>query len=112
MAKSLVANIADVKVFLDGNEMQYSAASFGESWLLNFTYTHSTHYVAISFLSVQQRGFLGSSVPVEYGYAIVFMTALALIAAIGYLVYKRRKQPQQPSLSVKHIFLNVLVCVH
>ena len=47
IAKSLVANATGIRVYLDGNDTQYSIASTDDSWLLTFNYTHSTHKVAV-----------------------------------------------------------------
>jgi PKD repeat protein len=47
VAKSLVANATNIKVYLDGNQLNYSIASTDDSWLLTFNYTHSTHKVAV-----------------------------------------------------------------
>jgi hypothetical protein len=90
VAKSIVADVADIRVFLDGRELVYSASSSGDSWLLVFTYAHSTHDVAISF-GVQKE-----PAPTEH-----FLTTLVVAAAsgvsvaligIGLLVYfKKRK---------------------
>lgn len=41
--------------------------------------------------SDQQRGFLGSALPMEYGYAIFGAVAAAITATTGYYFYKRRK---------------------
>ena len=38
-----------------------------------------------------QRGFLGSGLPMEYGYAIAVVIIVTITAATGYLHYKRRK---------------------
>jgi hypothetical protein len=47
IAKSLVANATNMRVYLDGNQTQYSIASTDDSWLLAFNYTHSTHKVTV-----------------------------------------------------------------
>ena len=52
IAKSLVSNIADLTLSLDGAQMNYTASSLGDSWLLQFTYHHSTHRVSINLGSV------------------------------------------------------------
>jgi hypothetical protein len=41
--------------------------------------------------SQQPAGFLGSTLPMEYGYAIVALTIVAIAVATGYLFLKRRK---------------------
>ncbi|MCW4048081.1 MAG: DUF1565 domain-containing protein [Candidatus Bathyarchaeota archaeon] len=52
IAKSLVSNMHDVKVLLDGKQLNVAIAETGDSWLLTFTYMHSTHKVIISLGSV------------------------------------------------------------
>ncbi len=47
IAKSLISNIADVTVNLDGKNLTYTATSAANAWLLHFTYTHSTHNVNV-----------------------------------------------------------------
>jgi hypothetical protein len=42
-------------------------------------------------LAEPQQGFLGTSLPMEYGYAMVALIVLVVVAATGYLYYKRRK---------------------
>jgi hypothetical protein len=51
IAKSLVSNIQDVKVYLDGNQLNFNMTEKGDSWLLHFTYTHSTHRVIMTLSS-------------------------------------------------------------
>jgi outer membrane protein assembly factor BamB len=48
IAKSLVSNPENIKVYLDGNQLNYEVTSNEDSWLLTFTYKHSTHQVRIS----------------------------------------------------------------
>jgi PKD repeat protein len=46
-AKSLAANPENVRVYLEGNQIEYSMTSTDDSWLLTFIYMHSTHQVAV-----------------------------------------------------------------
>ncbi len=48
IAKSLVSNIANLKVFLDGANLNYTVTSTADSWFLQFTYSHSTHDLLIN----------------------------------------------------------------
>jgi hypothetical protein len=86
IAKSLVSNAENIKVYLDGNQLAYEVTSNADSWLLSFTYTHSTHQVSIN-LTLNPSG---TTPGIEYwtliGTAIV-------IAAIGtsLLVYHRKR---------------------
>jgi len=47
VAKSLVENITNIRVYLDGNQTEYSITSTDGSWVLTFNYVHSTHQVVI-----------------------------------------------------------------
>ena len=47
IAKTLI-NIADVKVYLDSDQLNYTVTSEDDSWHLHFTYLHSTHTIAIN----------------------------------------------------------------
>ena len=46
--KSLVSDISGLKVYLDGNQIDYTSQSQGDGWLLYFAYHHSAHLVTIS----------------------------------------------------------------
>jgi hypothetical protein len=41
IAKSLVSNAENVKVYLDGNQLNYEVTSNTDSWLLTFMYLHA-----------------------------------------------------------------------
>jgi len=93
MAKSVVTDVADVEVLLDGKKTDYYTSSLGDSWLLMFNYTHSTHYVGVTLgvQSEQQRSeFASSDFPVEYAYAAIIAVIVAAIALTGYMVKRKR----------------------
>ena len=48
IAKTLVENMTNIKVYLDGIQKDYSLSSTEDSWIVYMTYTHSTHHVAIA----------------------------------------------------------------
>ena len=89
IAKSLVSNAENIKVYLDGNQLNYEVTSNADSWLFSFTYTHSTHQVSID-LAANTIGtaFLG----MEYWTWIVAGTITAVISAGLLFYFKKRKQ--------------------
>jgi len=88
IAKSLISNIADVKVYLDGNQTEYSVTSQDDAWILIFTYTHSTRHVTIDLKPASITG-----IPPELTPWIYLMTALIVIALLsGIAIIKRSKQ--------------------
>jgi hypothetical protein len=48
IAKDLIAEKAGLKVYLDGNQKDYTTTSSDTAWLLHFTYQHSTHKVTVN----------------------------------------------------------------
>jgi outer membrane protein assembly factor BamB len=82
VAKSLVGNVADLKVYLDGASLDYSAQSTNDSWVLCFTYAHSTHSVIVN---------LGAaSSPIMW-----FITVAVVVAVVGaclLLYFRKRKR--------------------
>jgi hypothetical protein len=48
ISKTSLPDIAAVDVTLDGRDLNFTATSLGDSWVLYFVYSHSTHDVAIN----------------------------------------------------------------
>ncbi len=107
IAKTLMANAENLKVYLDGNQLTYSLTETANSWLLAFNYSHSTHRVNV---------YLPTSLPIEtpsttyttprasalpasntdsggvnFGPWIAIIGIAALTLTIGTLVFRRRK---------------------
>lgn len=85
IGKSLVANVADLKVYLDGNSLDYSAQSTEDSWVLYFTYTHSAHSVTVN---------LGAaSSPITWLITVALVVAvIVVVVGVCLLIYfKKRK---------------------
>jgi hypothetical protein len=81
--KTFVSNIADVKVYLDGNQVTFEISSFDDSWLFHFTYPHSTHNVIIRLAA-------GSSLPFEMplgSWALIGITGTVIAICIGIVYY-------------------------
>lgn len=47
VAKNLAADIANLKVYLDSNQLEYSTAQTDDSWIITFNYLHSSHDIVI-----------------------------------------------------------------
>jgi hypothetical protein len=48
IAKSLTTNAQDIKVYIDGNQLNYTLTSSSDLWRLTFYYHHSTHQISIN----------------------------------------------------------------
>jgi len=86
IAKTLIDNIADVTVYLDGDQLNYTVTSIDDSWRLHFTYLHSTHEVTISLGDISAP-FIEN--PLEkiliYGVPIT-----AIIILVTFYIYKKK----------------------
>lgn len=85
LAKAVVEDTADVKVYLDGDQLDYTATSTDDSWLLHFTYQHSTHKVTVS-LGQASAPFIETPL----GIAAIFSGIIGAIVAL-FLALRRRK---------------------
>lgn len=88
IAKSLLAGVQNVKVYLDGSQLNVNITSDGDSWLLYFTYHHSSHQVIINL--AQQ-----SNITSEFNWliwiAVPILVVALLLAVIAFRRTKRSK---------------------
>lgn len=84
ISKSIMPNSEGIKVYLDGNPINCTITSDGDSWVIIFTYSHSSHQVRINQVTENNAVSLLES---EYiGYIAVGVIA-ALLALLGLLVW-------------------------
>ena len=73
----------------DGNQLNYEVTSNADSWLLTFTYQHSTHQVRISLATNSDGGtFLG----IEYLILIAVVIVITVAGAVGFIVWRKKKK--------------------
>ena len=56
IAKNLVPNAANMKVYLDGNSIDYSVTEQANSWQLTFNYHHSSHRLTVYLPAGESSG--------------------------------------------------------
>jgi hypothetical protein len=88
IAKSLVSNAENIKVYLDGNQLNYEVTSNEDSWLLTFTYKHSTHQVMIS-LAANAGG--AASLSIEPWVWIASTIVIGTLFTVGTAFMHRRR---------------------
>jgi len=86
IAKTLIGNIEGVEVKLNGTEIDYTATSIDDSYLIHFTYQHSAHTVAVN-LGLETVFVDGMPSP------LIYLIAGAAVVAIvvGIAIVKIRK---------------------
>jgi hypothetical protein len=104
----------NIRMETDYENLHVYTTGFSEAWTpfnYNVTEENTTETVSIkitseydkpllgdlaaTFTEAKQPGFLGTGLPIEYGYGIVAVILAAVIVMTGYVFLGRRKQPQQ-----------------
>jgi hypothetical protein len=88
IAKSLVSSVQNVKVYFDGSQLNVAITEDADSWLLSFTYTHSTHHVRISLAAnAAPTTFLGIDNWIWAGVVIIIV-----VVGVGLLLYLKKRK--------------------
>ena len=90
IAKSLVTSVQNVKVYLDGQQLNVAITSNEDYWLLNFDYTHSTHHVTVS-LNADTTAKQTLSLDYRLLTIIIITIAVATSILFGYIKLAKRK---------------------
>ena len=94
VSKQLVTDGAAIKLTMDGADLNYSISSTNSSWILYFTYHHSSHQV-VADLAIHEpvNAAAGNDTP------ILIVGGLATVAivfiAVLFVLYQRRKEKQR-----------------
>ena len=81
LAKTLINDPSHLQVFLDGNQLNYNVTQTQDSWLIHFTYHHSTHSIVINLGQTTSNPSQGIPLRIEIIVGVliaVFLTALAV----------------------------------
>lgn len=89
ISKSLLGNTTNLKVYMDGKQVEYSASSLGDLQLLYFAYDHSTHEVMIKLPEPRQEFSIqdGSSLPI-----LVLLLASVIGVLLSIVIARKRLQ--------------------
>lgn len=82
--KSLLNDINSLKVYLDGNQLIYSAESQDEYWLVSFTYNHSSHTITIQL----PESFSKNTSQVGYWMILAVLITIAATSAIAFIIFR------------------------
>lgn len=109
IAKSLIQNTQNIKVTLDGNQINYTLSQATDSWLLTFSYHHSTHslnvFLPIADKTAPQVSASNSeqTTPIaneqsgngyQFWMEIIIVAAIATITILTATVARKKRNPQ------------------
>jgi len=97
VAKSLLPKAENVKVLLDGRRMNYTLMEIEDSWVLLFTYSHSTHKVSIYYVVPQesQTNPVNPALNVDYALLAIIVLVILALATIGMSAIRRNDNASQ-----------------
>jgi hypothetical protein len=96
-SKTLMQNLTDFQVYLDGQQVQFTATLEGDTQVLYFQYHHSSHNIAIKLLSSE------SQVP-EFPPAATLLVFLSFATVFAAAFLRKRSNPF--AIPTKRLFQN------
>jgi lysylphosphatidylglycerol synthetase-like protein (DUF2156 family) len=96
ISKDLIGETAGLKVYLDGNQINCTAASRDADWLLHFLYQHSLHNVMVNLGSAPQ---VFIETPLGMATLVGFIAIITIV--VVFIAYRKLKQPRNRTNRVK-----------
>ena len=88
ISKAIMPIDESIKVYLDGNPIDYTITSTEYAWVITFTYPHSTHQVSINQENAPHMGELDNDSYLVY---LLLVAAVALIGLLSVVIYVTKK---------------------
>ncbi|MCL2642666.1 MAG: hypothetical protein FWD52_04035 [Candidatus Bathyarchaeota archaeon] len=89
--KTLINDLTNLKVYLDGKELAYSNNSQEpDTWIITITYTHSTHTITLNFNNTQNQNLQPTQIIIIAAIIIIGIT----IATVA-ITRTQKKKPQK-----------------
>jgi hypothetical protein len=93
VSKTLMENLTDFKVYLDGQQVQFTATSEAQTQVLFFQYSHSSHNILIKMLTSANTVFPDLTELPTLSALLLFIGGAAIVIVtvfIGVTIRKRR----------------------
>jgi hypothetical protein len=90
ISKTLISNTSTLEVYLDGNPINYTVYDLTSSWLIYFTYHHSTHTIIMEFLPTQTKAHSTTSNTNAPTVAIIAL-AIVIPATLAITIKRKRR---------------------
>jgi len=93
--KSLISDVSDLTVFLDGNPISYNVQPLGNAWLVSFSYQTSTNKVTMGMNATDSIVANGNQFAQWIPYGVISV----LMAIIAVLLASKKKQKNYESIT-------------
>ncbi len=92
--KSLINDISNLQVFLDGTPLSYSVQQQTDSWAISFYYHHSTHQIAVDLNSAMSSSSSNGILSEPWLVYVIIVAIVASIIAVTLIVMTRKNKKQ------------------
>ena len=90
--KTILGDISTLKAYIDGNQTTFNSESQADSWLISFTYSHSTHTITMAMGDVLQVSNTNSNSLPEWLLYAIPLVIVAVIAVVAVVFKSRAKK--------------------
>lgn len=93
VAKTLVADPSIIQAYIDGNPVNYTVTSVDDSWILHFSYHHSSHDIEFSFNSHTTSSSSPTSEPapeLPQETLLIVVASLMAVAVMAFMLVRRK----------------------
>ena len=87
--KNLVENVSTIHAFIDGTEAAYTVSEIGNSWILHFTYHHSSHNIQFDLAGETESSAVPEIAP-ETMFLVITVLAI-IVVFVAVLVFTQKK---------------------
>ncbi|MCL2135109.1 MAG: hypothetical protein FWH37_06105 [Candidatus Bathyarchaeota archaeon] len=88
MPKTLINDLTDLKVYLDGKELTFNSLQEADAWVITITYTHSTHSIIMYLNNAAAQN--KNNLPLEWIIAAIII-ACSMLAAAAIIIAVKKK---------------------
>jgi hypothetical protein len=87
--KVILSDISTLKAYIDGDEVNFNSESVGDSWLITFSYHHSTHRITMALGNVAEPITQSDT---QWTLYIIVIALVAVVALLAVVTLKRRSR--------------------
>jgi hypothetical protein len=88
IGKNLIGNASAIHAFIDGTEAAFTVSETGNSWILHFTYHHSSHNIKFDFANIADMP--APEFPLETWFFILTGLVVVAVVVAGLVVAKKK----------------------
>ena len=94
--KMILSDISTLKAYIDGNQTNFTSESQADSWLISFTYSHSTHTITMAMGDVLQVSNTNTDSLPQWLLYTIPIALIAVIAIVAVVFKSKAKKSPKP----------------